>query len=162
MNADRYARLAAQVEHPESWRPVPGETLLGDVVRWELAVESAGKDGSTKTCDLLIVRTPEGRERSVWMWHAVLRYELVAEREALDNPGATAQPLEISQRKARPGDAVAINYVGKKPNQSGEGEIDRYRVAIESAPPSPENGGDHERDHAAPYDPATAPFPGGY
>jgi hypothetical protein len=40
---DRYSRLAAQVEYPESWQPEASETLVGELVRWETGTTRSGK-----------------------------------------------------------------------------------------------------------------------
>jgi hypothetical protein len=106
---DRFARLQAEVEYPEAWKPEPGETLVGLAVRWEEV--TLDRDGDERTCHVLTVRTQDGSERSVWCWHFVLRHELVG--------------------KVEPGDFVAISYRGRKTKQEGDGDYAAYRVAID-------------------------------
>jgi hypothetical protein len=117
---DALDRLKGEVEYPEAWIPEPGGTLAGEVLRWEsVTIERDGE--GPRTCDVLTLRTPDGTERSVWTWHAVLRNELVG--------------------KVEPGDFIAIHYRGRKQKQKGDGDYASYRVAIEKkASPEDEFG----------------------
>jgi hypothetical protein len=105
----RYERLASQVEKPEAWIPEPGDTLVGEAVQWDAV--TIERDGSERTCDVLTVRDPAGKEHSVWTWHTVLQNELVG--------------------KVEPGDFVALNYRGRRPKMKGDGDYAAYRVAVE-------------------------------
>jgi len=122
---DRFARLTAKVEYPEAWKPEPGDTIVGEAVRWETVTPREGE----RSCEVLTLKTADG-ERSVWCWHAVLASELVG--------------------KASSGDLVAIHFKGKRTRQDGNGEYASYRVAIErGTEPTPAGG--NETDDGIPY-----------
>ncbi len=116
--SDRYARLAAQVEYPESWKPgkdaAQPRTLVGDVVRWDRAqVDDYVEVGKKKDVDVLVLRDQDNKEWGIWTLQTVLRNELVG--------------------KAEPGDFVAVHYIGEGTTQEGR-PVTRYRVALDKAP----------------------------
>lgn len=115
-----YDRLRSLVEFPEAWMPNPGDTLVGEAVRWETVTTR-----SDATAEVLTVRTNEGVERSVWCWHAQLRYGLIADKGDVD-----AVIRDGGERKCRVGDLVAIHYRGKSAMDDGN-EAASYRIAIE-------------------------------
>jgi hypothetical protein len=119
---DTYAELAAQVEFPEAWIPTKGETLVGQVVSWE----NVNRDD--KTCPVIVVKTPDGVDRSFWLWHAQARYKLIAPKEVL------GWRLEDAVTYAGPylaevGDFIAISFAGMNPMADGK-DAASYRVAI--------------------------------
>jgi hypothetical protein len=117
----RLEKLAAEVEYPEAWMPEPGDTLVGETLRWE-TVTVKRDDGAERPCEVLTVRDQHGAERPVWTWHIVLQNELIG--------------------KVEPGDFIAIHYRGRRAKLKGEGDYAAYRVAIEKADkPSPEEDG---------------------
>jgi hypothetical protein len=130
----RYERLAAQVERPESWRPEPGDTLVGAVVRWELA-QPIERNNFSRACDICVVRDGEGHEHAVWLWHWKLRAELVGDPNRIPDG-------DTSTFTAQAGDFVAIRFQGKRPKTDGSGEtvanysiaIDKNEAPIESGP----------------------------
>lgn len=113
MTGSRFDDLLAQVSFPESWKPKEkGDHIVGEAVRWA-TVSVAGHSDEAKSCDVLTLRCPDGVERNVWTWHSVLRLELVG--------------------KVEPGSLVAIEYLGRREKQKGEGSYAGYRVAIQAA-----------------------------
>lgn len=122
-----YDRLLAQLdESPEAWKPAEaGETIVGEVTGWRtVTTERSGTE-----CEVMTVRTPEGIERSIWTWHAQLRYRLIAPRDALGDD-RTGGSVPAESRLARVSDRVAIRYGGR--NQLDDGrEAMSYRVSIE-------------------------------
>jgi hypothetical protein len=140
---DRYRRLAAQVEYPEAWIPEKGETLTGQAVRWETV------DRNERECEVLVVRDQVGAERSVWTWHAQLRYRLIAPKDELE------QVLrEGRARLVEPGDFVAIHYAGRWPMDNGK-DAYRYRVAVDKVDAAAET----LPDGGEPDTPDDIPFP---
>ncbi len=132
-NTELYARLAAQVEHPEPWRPEPGDTLVGEIVRWEL-VEPNELNNLSRECDVCVIRDEEKKEWAVWLWHYKLRLALVGDADRKPDGDYTTHA-------AQPGDWVAVNFRGKQDKADGSGEtVARYNVALEkAAEPSPED-----------------------
>lgn len=144
---DRYDRLRKSVEFPEPWIPEKGDTLLGRVLGWETV--TVKKEGKESVCEVITVRTREHVERSFFTWHAQARYKLIAPKDALgDDRVGTSVPA--SERLARVGDFVAINFRGKNPMPDGN-EAASYNVGIERPPPDEEVDDDipFERDAAA-------------
>ncbi len=113
MNSNKaaYEKLQAAVEYPEAWTPEPGDTLVGEALRWE-TVTVKRDDGDERPCEVLTVRDPAGKEWAVWTWHTVLQNELIG--------------------KVNAGDLVALHYRGRRARLSGDGDYAAYRVAIES------------------------------
>jgi hypothetical protein len=131
-NEERYARLASQVERPEAWKPEPGDTLVGEVVRWELA-EPSGLNDLTRPCDVCVVRDEDGKEHAVWTWHYKLRLTLVGDGEA--EPGGDPEAFA-----AKPGTWVAIKFLGKREKVDRPGEtVAAYNVALEDKDDSDES-----------------------
>lgn len=125
-DTERYARLAAQVEHPEAWKPWEGDTLTGQVVRWEL-VEPDEHNNLSRECDVAVVRDEAEKEWAVWLWHYKLRLALVGDPDRKPDGDYTSHA-------AQPGDWVAINFRGKREKSDGSGEtVARYNVALEKA-----------------------------
>lgn len=46
-------RLRTQVEYPESWRPEPGDTLVGTAVAWSTFEKTDPATQETKECQIL-------------------------------------------------------------------------------------------------------------
>ena len=110
--SDPYDALLHRVRYPESWKPQPGDTLVGEVVGWEtVTLRKAGEE--PRDVDVLTLRDADNVEHAVWCFHQVLKADLVG--------------------KCSPGDLVAISYVGKVAKASGEGSFAKYRVAVEAA-----------------------------
>jgi hypothetical protein len=105
----RAARLASEVarDFPESWRPQPGDVLVGEYVRRDTGTSSY--DGST--VPILVLRDEAGKEWGAWVFHTVLRQQLAAKRP-------------------RVGELVAIRYEGKRQGAGGS-TYHCYRVAVE-------------------------------
>jgi hypothetical protein len=112
LESNTYDGLRAQVEYPESWRPEPGDTIVGEAVAWSDYHKTDETSGEEKTCKILTLRDEAGVEHGIWCWHSILRSELA---------------------NVRPGDLVAISYTGKKPRQKGDGAYHHYRVAVQAA-----------------------------
>ena len=111
MNTNKaYEKLQASVEYPDAWTPEPGDTLVGEALRWETV--TVKRDDGDRPCEVLTLRDPAGKEHNVWTWHTVLQNELVG--------------------KVSPGNLVALHYRGRRARQSGDGDYAAYRVAIET------------------------------
>jgi hypothetical protein len=108
MDTERVRRLAAQTEHehPESWRPEPGDVLVGTFVRRDSGVSSY--DGKTYT--IVVIRDENGVEHGVWAFHTALRQQLSAARP-------------------KPGEAIALRYRGKR--QGANATYHDWRVAVD-------------------------------
>jgi hypothetical protein len=103
--AQRLARRAEQ-ELPEAWMPsAAGDTIVGEVVRLEQGMTVRGPAW------IVVLKTEDGRERSVWLLHTVLRNELARQRP-------------------EPGELVLIKYEGKKEGGAGQ-PYEGYRVLID-------------------------------
>ena len=97
-NHEGTARLAAQADQelPESWIPSTEEpTIVGTFIRLEQGPTVRG------LAWIVVLKTEDGRERSVWLLHTVLRNELARQR-----PQA--------------GELVLIKYEGKKESSAGQ------------------------------------------
>jgi hypothetical protein len=107
-NHEGTARLAAQADQelPESWIPSTEEpTIVGTFIRLE--------QGPTvrSLAWIAVLKTEDGRERSVWLLHTVLRNELARQRP-------------------EPGELVLIKYEGKKESSAGQ-PYESYRVLVD-------------------------------
>jgi hypothetical protein len=106
--AERLAQLRerAQSDYPESWKPSEQEPMIaGEYVRLEHGHTSYGPK------EIVILRTEDGRERSVWVLNEVLGNQL---------------------RRVRPraGDLLCIHWRGKR-RSTGGNEYDDYRVVVD-------------------------------
>ncbi|MCH7869814.1 MAG: hypothetical protein IH881_19130 [Myxococcales bacterium] len=75
-NADKNAsqrlhrRAAARKDTSTSWRPNPGQELLGTFIEW-----SSGKTSRDETYQIAVIETEDGQRLAVWLFYAVLRDE---------------------------------------------------------------------------------------
>ena len=75
-NADKNAsnrlhKLAQQKKDTStSWRPNPGDELLGTFIEW-----SSGKTSRDETYRIAVIETEDGQRLAVWLFYAVLREE---------------------------------------------------------------------------------------
>jgi hypothetical protein len=103
--ADRLAELAER-RPPESWIPTAeGDSIVGEFVRLDEGPTVRGQ------AHIMVIKTEDGLERSVWLLHTVLRNELARQRP-------------------QPGELVLIKYVGKKENTAGQ-HYGAYRVVVD-------------------------------
>jgi hypothetical protein len=103
--AQQLARRAEQ-ELPEAWMPsAAGDAIVGEVVRLEQGMTVRGPAW------IVVLKTEDGRERSVWLLHTVLRNELARQRP-------------------EPGELVLIKYEGKKESTAGQA-YEAYRVLVD-------------------------------
>lgn len=99
-------------ECPESWIPTEEDALLiGEFVRLEQGQTVRGPAW------IMILRTEDGCERSVWLLHTVLRNELARQRP-------------------RRGEVVLIRYDGRKANSAGQ-PYEAYQVLVDRQQPVP-------------------------
>lgn len=121
-------RLRDEVERGDSWMPSEHDDhpnpLTGEVVGWDTG---KSKDG-TQECEILLVRDTRGKTWAVWTWHTYLRIQLIGDKGGV-------HPVE--ERPAQPGNFIAIRWVGKGPRQDGDGEVHRYKTAIEATDTEP-------------------------
>jgi hypothetical protein len=108
-SSDRLRNAAALLDKdfPEAWIPqVEGDELVGVFARLEHGQTVRGPAW------IVILTTEDGVERAVWLVHTALRNEL--------------------QRQApRPGEAVAIRYLGMKRTADDQNDFVAYRVAVD-------------------------------
>jgi hypothetical protein len=112
---ERIAHLheRAEQEYPESWIPEQaGEEIAGELVRYTRGTTAYGEQ------TIVILRTPEGVERSVWLLHTALREKCAALRPA-------------------PGELLLIRFEGKRRSAAGT-LYSSYRVEIERDEPPPD------------------------
>lgn len=104
---NRYSEIAEQAEKnlPESWIfSEHGALIVGEFVRLE---EGHTAFGDAK---ILVLKTEDGRERSVWLLHSVLKRELARKRPEI-------------------GELVAIRHTGKKTSEAGT-TYESYNVVV--------------------------------
>lgn len=137
---DRLERLKKSVEYPERWDPAEGETLAGKLSGWETVTKD---DWS---CEVATIKRQDGSEMAVWTFAASLRYKLIAPKDGHDwGRDKSGAEVPHEQRLAHTGDFIAVNYVGKRPIQTGPfagKDSHAYRVGIER----PQNGGEADAD----------------
>lgn len=112
---DRLARLREQAatDLPPAWRPSkPGETLAGELVRWERGSTDYGPQ------DIAIVRDEEGTTHALWLLHSVLREE-------------------VAKQSPTVGDLIAVCYLGRKTSAAGQ-PYAHFRVVCEPEPELPD------------------------
>lgn len=105
----RAARLAEQAERdfPESWIPSADDPqIIGEFVRLDRATTRRGEPAP-----IVVLRTEDGAERGVWLLHIVL----------LD---------EFKRVRPKPGELVAVRYLGKKTSAAGQ-SYHGYRVVVD-------------------------------
>jgi len=126
-NNDRFDDLERQAaqEFPRSWVPSESDpSIVGEFRRLEQGTTAYGP------ARIVVIRTKDGAERSIWLFHAVLKNE-------------------FSRVRPKVGELVAIRYLGKKQGAAGQ-SYEAYRVIAqrdEGAPDwdaldSPEGIGD--------------------
>jgi hypothetical protein len=112
---ERVAKLArlAEQQLPEAWIPATiGDTIVGLFVRLEQGSTVRGPAW------IAILKTEDGKERSVWLLHTVLRNAL-----------ARLQPETH--------ELVLIKYEGTKESNAGQ-KYEAYRVLVDREQPVPE------------------------
>jgi hypothetical protein len=106
--SDRYDNLERQAsqEFPRSWVPSEGDpSIVGEFLRLEQGATSYGP------ARIVVLRTKDGTEKSVWLFHAVLRNE-------------------FSRVRPKVGELVAIRSLGKKQGAAGQ-TYEAYRVVAQ-------------------------------
>ena len=104
---DRYDSLKDRAERdfPESWIPSDADPILvGEFVRLDSGTTRFGD------CPVVVIRTKDGTERSLWVLHAALRGQF-----------KSARP--------KPGELVAAKWLGKKEGREGQ-QYDAWRVVV--------------------------------
>jgi hypothetical protein len=122
-------RLQAKAEEPapESWRPEPGDKIMGRVIRYEKGTTQGWGDAPIVVLESL--RT-QGRLISVWMFHTTL-------------------VNEFKKQRPKVGEALMLEYHGKV-EAKGEGQpYHSWRLVIDRA-----NGGGLSLDEAFGEQPA--------
>ncbi|MEJ5370251.1 MAG: hypothetical protein WHT08_18220 [Bryobacteraceae bacterium] len=115
---------------PESWRPEPGDVLVGTVLRYDVGHTAYGP---VRTCT---VRTDDGERVAIWLSSTVL--------------------LDLFKRE-RPqvGERIGLRYQGKHPEHG----YHRYRLIVDRDEPlSFDPLGGEARVPAAAAEDDTAPF----
>jgi hypothetical protein len=103
--AQELTRLAEQ-ELPEAWMPsAAGETIVGEFIRLERGMTVRGPAW------IVVIKTEDGRERSAWLLHTVLRNE-------------------VARQRPEPGELMLIKYEGKKESSAGQ-PYEAYRVLVD-------------------------------
>src|SRR5215210_3049859 len=108
------SNLAAQLDrrHTESWIPdEPGDTVEGEFLRLDRGTTEYG------AAAIAVIRTDDGRERAIWLLHAVLKNEL-----------ARVRP--------EPGERLAIRFDGRKRSAKGHNYA-AYSVAVDREETAP-------------------------
>ena len=111
--ADRLNRLRQRMNSPAeeaavSWDAQPGDTLLGEFVRWD---EGTTRLGETHRI-AIIADAETGELRAVWTFYVALRGEL-------------------DQAKLQPGNLVGITRLDDAQSQKTKQQYRRYRVEVE-------------------------------
>jgi hypothetical protein len=109
MTTDRDLRIELEREdgtYPESWRPQPGDILVGTIEKYDRASTSYG------TYNIAVLRDEQGALHSVWLMHAVL----------LD---------EFRKLRPRPGERLGIKRL-----EDAERGYRRYAVRVDREPGS--------------------------
>ncbi len=102
---DNLERQAAQ-DFPKSWVPSESDpTIVGEFLRLEQGTTAYGP------ARIVVVRTKDGTEKSVWLFHAVLKNE-------------------FSRVRPKVGELVALRYLGKKQGAQGQ-NYEAYRVVAQ-------------------------------
>src|SRR5262245_38370668 len=117
------------------WNPKPGDKLSGTVVDREDGVQ-----GGFEPYTLLTIQTSDSTAVHVHCFHGVLRGM-------------------VQSKDPRPGDAIAIKYLGKRPTREGAkyASYEGYNVAIQKPPeaaPAP-----RRREYAEPAEAEDVPPP---
>jgi hypothetical protein len=119
-NGERARRLgelrdrASSDEYPQSWVPSDSEPMLaGEFLRLDHGRTSYGPQ------DIVVMRAEDGRERSVWLLHEVLR-------------------SQFARVRPRPGDLLCIRWKGKRTSEGGGNTYDDYRVEIDRGESEPD------------------------
>lgn len=104
---------AAQAGFPETWIPEKnGDIIAGTFVRLDSGMTSFGMS------PIVVIRTEDGQERSVWLLHEALRSQL-------------------NRIRPNTGDKLAILYLGKTEvktkTQGRASEYHNYRVTSDKA-----------------------------
>lgn len=107
-SGSQYERLSAQAdrEFPESWIPKEaGERIVGEFLRLDRGTTARGP------AHIVVLRTPEGVERGVWLLHVVLRNE-------------------FRRLQPKPGELVLVKYEGTRQKADGDA-YHAYKVAVD-------------------------------
>ena len=99
------AAEAVEREFPPAWRPEPGGTLIGALIRLDTASTEYGRH------PIVVLKTREGTEMAVWLLHHVLLEQF---------------------RRARPavGEVIGIKYVGQRKSEDGDRTYHDYRTTV--------------------------------
>jgi hypothetical protein len=90
---------------PQSWRPEPGDKLIGELV------DVDERDGGYGTYPILVIRDDDGAE---WSWHVL---------------HAVARG-EIGRQQPNIGDRLGVKYVGKVEGRDGQ-EYHSWKVRVD-------------------------------
>jgi hypothetical protein len=110
-HSDQSAKLAelrerAERDFPETWKPSDGDrALAGEFVRLDQGHTAYGP------ASIAVIRTEDGRERSLWLLHAALK-------------------AQFGRARPRAGELVVVKYEGKKTSAAGQ-SYESYRVVLD-------------------------------
>jgi hypothetical protein len=108
---DDLEQQAAQ-DFPKSWVPSESDpSIVGEFLRLEQGTTAFGP------ARIVVLKTKDGNERSLWLFHSVLKNE-------------------FNRVRPKVGELVAVRYLGKKQGAAGQ-KYESYRVIAqrdESAP----------------------------
>jgi hypothetical protein len=113
--SDRYDNLERQAtqDFPRSWVPSEADpSIVGEFLRLEQGTTAYGP------ARIVVLKTKDGSERSVWLFHTVLRNEFARVRPKV-------------------GELVAVRYLGKKQGAQGQA-YESYRVVSQRDEGAPE------------------------
>ena len=114
-------------EYPESWKPEPGDMVIGEVLRYDTGY--AEWQGNRRQHPILVIRVEDiqggadvapGENLGIWMMHKVLREEVLK----------TWRPEE--------GETVGIKMLEPKRDKRGHELYHRYAVRVKGRGPSGE------------------------
>lgn len=109
-------RQRAEADYPQSWVPTESDRAIVG----EFAYLSHGRTAYGDQ-DIVVLRTEDGTERSVWLLHDVLR-------------------RQVARAAPKPGDLVCILWKGKR-RSAGGNDYDDYRVEVDPGGTGPNWGG---------------------
>ena len=108
LNRLRERMNSTERDKPLSWSAQPGDTLLGEFVRWETGTTRLGEEHRIA----IVADAESGELRSVWTFYVALRSEL-----------EKADP--------QPGDLLGITRLDDGASAKSRQQYRRYRVEVE-------------------------------
>jgi len=96
-------------EPAPGWKPNPGDAIIGTVVDLDSMTSDYGDP-----YPVVVIAGDDGTETSLHCFHSVLR-------------------REVAQKQVRPGDRLAVKYLGTHESRTGGKPYEAYRVAVEKS-----------------------------